>query len=264
MTSGPNMARTSEARFVTDGTTVLEIAAVSDCGPVRTENQDGWGIVPLIRVHGCALLLADGMGGHAGGGEAARVALEGAALQLAETEQPRQGLESAFAAADSAVAELRGGGGMTGTTLVGAVISDGHALVGNVGDSRAYAIRPSGVEVLTQDHSLLEEMVRAGEAQSVEAPTLPGRNILTRSISGDSAPADYFELELGLGDVLLLCSDGLWGVLDDVTLQRLMSSAEPLELLVERACDAAIAAATRDNVTLLACRLTTLATAPIG
>jgi protein phosphatase len=234
---------------------MLEIAGLSDRGRVRSENQDRWGVVPLGNGTACAALVADGMGGHVGGAEAARVALDAAANALrAAAEPPAAWLGAAFATADRAVAQLRTGAEVRGTTLVAAVVDPTSVTIANIGDSRAYILDPAGILQVTQDHSALEEYVRSGAVSEAEAQHLPGRNVLTRAVTGEGATADVFHMTLPVGSVLLLCSDGLWGHLTDAQLHGLFDADQPLVRTLTRMCDAALDAGSTDNVTAVACR----------
>lgn len=249
-------ARDVESARASDRGLMLELAAVSDRGTVRAENQDAWSLVPLEAGRGCLLLLADGMGGHAGGREAAALAVLHAAERLRESDDPHAGVDEAEASANAAIAELRRdhGGEVMGTTLVVAAVSEGRATIGNVGDSRAYLVRGGSASQVTEDHSVLAEAIRAGHVESGGAAD-PPRNLLTRALTGDPVDADRFSVELREGDVLLLCCDGAWDPLGGEGLADLVGGDGPLEGLLTRACDAALAAGSRDNVTLVACRV---------
>jgi protein phosphatase len=249
-------ARHTEAARASDGRLMLELAAVSDRGTVRAENQDAWSLVPLDSGRGCLLLLADGMGGHAGGREAAEAAIEHAAELLRASPDPHAGLGPAGASANAAIAELRRdhGGTVMGTTLVLAAVSAGRATISNVGDSRAYLLRDGGACQVTEDHSVLAEAIRAGHIEAGGGGE-PPRNLLTRALTGDPVDADRFSVELREGDVLLLCCDGAWDPLGGDALGDLVGGEGPLEGLLSRACDAALEAGSRDNITLVACRV---------
>jgi PPM family protein phosphatase len=249
-------ARDVQATRASDGELVLELAAVSDRGTVRAENQDAWSMVPLEAGRGCLLLLADGMGGHAGGREAAELAVHHATEHLLESADPHEDVAGAGASANAAIAELRRdhGGAVMGTTLVVAAVGAGRATIGNVGDSRAYLVRDGSASQVTQDHSVLAEAIRAGHLESGGAGD-PPRNLLTRALTGDPVDADRFCVELRAGDVLLLCCDGAWDPLGGEGLAGLVGGDGPLEGLLSRACDAALEAGSRDNVTLVACRV---------
>ena len=237
---------------LSDDTLQLDLAAVSDIGRVRKENQDGWRIAALGKVPGCLLLLADGMGGEAGGKEASVAALDAAAQTVINSEQPHLAIAAAFAAADVAVGEHPKAGG---TTLVGAVLCNGQVRVANVGDSRAYVLRGPHLVAVTQDHSVVAEQLRLGNIDEVQAQTLPGRNLLTRAVTGAKSEADFFDLAVTPGDVMMLCSDGLWGVLPDDSIHELLSQTMPAPQVANAFCDAALDAGSTDNVTVVICQI---------
>ncbi len=220
--------------------TLLRSGSATDTGLVRSVNQD-------LAVESSNLFaVADGMGGHAGGEVAARMAVD--AVSSAFSRQPTgAGLAEAVTEANTVVwehslenPELRGMG--TTFTAVGLVNEDGRdvlALV-NVGDSRSYRYHDGEITQLTTDHSLAEEMVRSGELTSVEAEVHPHRHILTRAlgVSADVA-VDLWRIEPVRGDRYLLCSDGLTNELDNDQISEVLSSisdpGKAAELLVQAA-----------------------------
>jgi protein phosphatase len=220
--------------------TLLRSGSATDTGLVRSVNQD-------LAVETANLFaVADGMGGHAGGEVAARMAVD--AVTSAFSRQPTgAGLAEAVTEANAVVwqhslenPELRGMG--TTLTAVGLVSEGGRdvlALV-NVGDSRSYRFHDGEITQLTTDHSLAEEMVRSGELTSVEAEVHPHRHILTRAL-GVSADVsvDLWRIEPVRGDRYLLCSDGLTNELDNDQISEVLSSiADPdkaAKLLVQAA-----------------------------
>lgn len=246
-----------ESRTVADVGSALEVAGATDRGTVRTENQDAWDA--FVGGDGTAVLvLADGMGGHPGGGEAATAALTAAVERLragvTNGGDAEGAVRAAVAAAGEAVATFRDRiGGNPGTTLVIAVIGgDGAGVVANVGDSRAYLIRGGAAQPLTEDHSWVGERVRAGELSPGEARHHPRRNIITRAVMGDPVQPDVYPLSMRPGDTVLLCSDGVWEPLPDAMLAELLTDAGPLRAALERSCEAAIDAGGTDNVTVVA------------
>jgi serine/threonine protein phosphatase PrpC len=236
----------------------LEIAGITDRGPVRTQNQDVWDAHMGSAAGPAVLVLADGMGGHKGGLESADAAVKAAMAVLSETESPRDSaamLRRAVAAANDAVAGVRDAmGGNPGTTLVLAIISGAHASVANVGDSRGYLISSSTVTQVTADHSWAAGQVRLGALDEEEARHHPKRNLIERAVMGDAVEADIFQVEGAPGDVLLLCSDGLWEPLSDQALGAIVATPDPLGVALTRACDAALAGGGTDNVTIVAAR----------
>ncbi len=237
---------------------VLEIAGITDRGPVRTENQDVWDAQMGGDGRSAVLVLADGMGGHKGGLESAEAAVKDAMAVLISpgpTEDAAASLRRAVDAATQAVAKVRDAiGGGPGTTLVLAIISDTHAVVANVGDSRAYLITAAGATPITEDHSWAAAQVRAGVMDAEEARHHAKRNLIERAVMGDPVEVDIFDIDAAPGDLLLLCSDGLWEPLSDQVLGAVISAPDPLGVALTRACDAALAAGGTDNVTLVAAR----------
>jgi protein phosphatase len=233
----------------------LELAAVSDRGTVRRENQDRWALRPLPG--GCVLVLGDGMGGHADGAVAAHLAVEAAAAHVTAAADPGSALGGAVARAGDAVAAHRRahGGAMCGTTLVVAVVTRDRVRLANVGDSRAYLIRDGAALQLTQDHSWTAEQVRDGRLDADRAVHHPGRNMLTRALTGEPVDADLFTAELRGGDVVLICSDGVWDAVDDTRIADAMQPGAALDAAVAALCDQALAAGSTDNVTVVACRV---------
>jgi PPM family protein phosphatase len=236
--------------------TRLRAAAATDPGKVRTSNQD------LALVEGDLVVVADGMGGHAGGEVAARTAIEAIASTLG-VRPSLEALREAAAIANRRVFDraerdqaLRGmGTTLTAAALVeqqpGAADAPRLALV-NVGDSRAYLFVDGTLERLTEDHSLVEEMVRRGEITAEAALTHPHRHILTRALGIDpGVEIDSWLLNPPIGSRILLCSDGLTNECSDEEIAATLSAnPEPdaaAHALVERALEHGGA----DNVTVV-------------
>ncbi len=238
------------------------IASLSDTGRVRSQNEDRCGA--FANASGARLfVVADGMGGHRGGATASRIAVDAlaAALTRAGTDSSVSGisgisgdwLADAIRAANRNVhaaaakdAELNG----MGTTLVAILVAaSGAAWVAHVGDSRAYRLREGVLEPLTEDHSVVAEMVRRGLITPEEAEIHPRRNEILRSvgIEPDVEP-ELSELELRPGDRVLLCSDGLCGVVPAAELEQLLAAQSPAEA-VESAVELANSLGGPDNIT---------------
>lgn len=236
-----------------DGRREVELAAVSDRGGVRAENQDAALLVELDGVPGCVLVVADGMGGHPDGRVAAELAARTAAEALRAAEDPAATLAAAVAAANLAVGERAvpdERGRSLGTTLVVAVVSGGRASLANVGDSRAYLVRRGVATQVSVDHSWVAEQVRAGILTEEEAVRHLRRSRVTRALLGAAVEPDLFEVAMRPGDVLLLCSDGLWESLPAARIGELLDQpAVPVEALAAGLVDAALAAGSTDNVT---------------
>ncbi len=201
----------------------MKVAALTDRGRVRPNNED---LVYADAEKGI-LIVADGMGGHAAGEVASRIAVETIARLLTgfilsgEMASGSGGplLRRALLEANAAIREKAASDpalyGMA-TTAVAAVCRGGDVLLAHLGDSRAYLVRDGRLRRLTCDHSLVEEMVQAGRLSEREARHHHLRHIVTRSLGVDEvARPDLAESEWAPGDILLLCSDGLTAMLDD-------------------------------------------------
>ena len=220
--------------------TVLRSGSATDVGLVRSSNQD------LALETSSLFAVADGMGGHAGGEVASRVAID--ALTAAFGRQPTGvGLREAVVSANTAVwerslerTELRGmGTTLTAVALVDEGGRDVLALV-NVGDSRSYRFHDRELTQVTHDHSLAEEMVQNGELTSAEAMVHPHRHILTRALGvSPDVDVDLWRIRPTRGDRFLLCSDGLTNELGDSQIIEILATvAEPqdaADLLVRAA-----------------------------
>ncbi len=229
----------------------LAIGAASDVGRLRNQNQD------CAFVSERVVALADGMGGPPGGDIASLVAIE--ALRAAVTDPEVETLVEAIEVANlavwdrGAVRELRG----MGTTLCAlALIDDGAdgdppvVAVANVGDSRIYQLRDGDLKLKTEDHSLVEEMLRDGRITAEEAAGHGQRNIVTRALGiGPEVEVDAWEIEPEVGDRFLLCSDGLFNEVPEpriaAAMRRYSDPTETAHHLVELANQGG----GRDNIT---------------
>ncbi len=206
-------------------------ASLTDVGQTRSENQDAWG--EFERDGERLLVVADGMGGHQGGATASRLCVESVARVFKTGKgDAEERLRRGFGLANKEIhrsalknPRLRG----MGTTAVAVLFSPrGRAWVGWIGDSRAYLQRAGCLESLTADHSLVAEWIRGGIISGDEAENHPRRNELTRAIGfGDDVEPDVVELDVEPGDILLLCSDGLWGVVSDQEIGYTIGSLDP-------------------------------------
>ncbi|MBR4549538.1 MAG: Stp1/IreP family PP2C-type Ser/Thr phosphatase [Oscillospiraceae bacterium] len=238
---------------------------LTDKGAVRRDNQDSF-ILEKCR-NNLIVALCDGMGGAKAGGLASQlsnkafVAYIYAKLTARSTRmtQYREILQAACAEANGVAFEYshfsEEFSGM-GTTIVGGVIkSNGKGYIINVGDSRAYLISRRGVSIrqITRDHSLVEELLEYGAITKEQALTHPQRNVITRALGSESVvESDYYEFELQLGDVLLLCSDGLSNIISDEEMCRCAAERPDPEQLCRALMHAALERGARDNVTVVA------------
>lgn len=219
----------------------LEAAAVSEAAG-REQNQDVALVVPLggagTESGEFLLVLADGMGGHPAGDVASRIAVEALreALAHSTTDDLGLALKQAYRKANDAVFQAGianpSHAGM-GTTLTSALLRGKYATVANVGDSRAYLLRGNGLTQVTRDHTLVADEVAAGRIDADAARRDPRRNILTEVVGTnlrlDSKLPNIFELTLLPEDRLLLCSDGLYDVVEEVDIQRALLGHDPGE-----------------------------------
>jgi serine/threonine protein phosphatase PrpC len=242
----------------------------SDRGLVRHVNQDACAALPEYG----AFVVCDGVGGAAGGEVAshfasktflnslkqstsAATAPSTPALNGDHVDTREARLRHSVAAANQAVFErsqkLRVLRGMA-TTLVGALWDSDTLWIANVGDSRAYRFREGALELLTQDHSLVEEQLRAGLITTAQAEASPIRNVITRAIGSEpDVQADIAAHTVQPGDLFLLTSDGLTRELADLEITRILTrTASPnLEAACQALIDAANAHGGRDNITVL-------------
>ncbi len=164
-------------------------------------------------------------------------------------------MNSAINKANSAVYRMSLSGeeysGM-GTTFVAALISENEAVVANIGDSRAYHISKLGINQITRDHSVVEDLVARGEITRAESKTHPSRNLITRALgTSPVVSGDFFYPEISDGDFLLLCSDGLTNLLTDEELLFEINNAEDMESCCESLLRQGIARGAPDNITLI-------------
>lgn len=235
--------------------------SLTDRGTVRKENQDS-ALVTEIRARHCyAVIVCDGMGGVHGGKLASELAVSAYMAELRRSllrsseKRPalRPLMQAACAAANDVVYRYSRSNteyaGM-GTTLVAATIRGATAELLNVGDSRAYLITRRGVTQLTQDHSMVEEMVQRGEITREEARSHPQKNFITRAVGVDAAvEADSFTVKLHYGDRLLLCSDGLSNALSEETIGEICRGSRGPDQICRKLIQQANARGARDNIT---------------
>ena len=233
----------------------------TDKGLVRANNQDTFRID--VRENGLGfIVLCDGMGGARAGNIASDRAadrflehIKTADAAQTDTDSLANIVEEAVAAANTEVFQLSQSSpaynGM-GTTLVGGICVDDRVILANVGDSRAYLIDGSKIAQMTADHSLVEEMVRSGRLTPEEAKVYPGRNLITRAIGVDSAvEADLYEITIHDGQTLLLCSDGLSGLVYDAEIAAIVAEAASQEDACSRLIERAYEAGGNDNITVV-------------
>jgi protein phosphatase len=226
----------------------LVVGAATDVGRVRGHNEDAYLVDDQLGL----VAVADGMGGHQAGEVASATALE--ALRAAVTSG--EGIRDAVTAANEAVYDksttderLRG----MGTTLTAATLATGGTLlVGHVGDSRAYLLHDAKLQRLTTDHSLVEELIQAGEITPEEAQADPRRSMITRALGIEpDVDVDLYPTQLSGGDRLLFCSDGLTGMVSEVEIGTILAEEHDAGAAARRLVAAANTAGGIDNITVL-------------
>ncbi len=222
------------------------VGVATDIGRVRERNEDSYLVEPPLYA------VADGMGGARGGAVASSLALDtveelfrGGKASLAEM------IRSANRAVFERSISDRKVSGM-GTTLTATTVDEQGAHLGHVGDSRAYLLRAGALRQLTDDHTLVNRMVKAGEITPQEAGTHPHRNVLTRSIGTEpEVVVDENDVPLIDGDRLLLCSDGLTGMVTEPQIQAISETTPDPQEAADRLIKAANRAGGIDNITVV-------------
>ena len=228
----------------------FHFAARSDVGSVREQNEDSGFATSYT------LAVADGLGGHAGGEIASTIAV-GALATVAPTGSPAtvtSMLDAAVRLADDVIdatesgnAELTG----MGTTLTAVALSGGVLLVCHIGDSRGYLLRDGALIPLTVDHTYIQSLIDAGRITQEQAAHHPQRSVVLRALGGGSATADISVRDVRESDRVLLCSDGLSGVVPHEMLERVLNTYDDPTAAVEALVDLALLAGAPDNVTVV-------------
>ena len=231
----------------------MAVTLRTDIGKLRKQNEDAAWFDEARAV----FAVADGMGGHLAGEVASRMAIEAVQRMARENERPGiAALREAVACAHETILahaqdhiECAG----MGTTLSVLWLGENYAYIAHVGDSRIYRLREGSLTQITQDHSLVEELVRAGLITREQARTHPRRNIITRALGthGENEP-DLLVTDVQDGDVFLLCTDGLTGMVPDDEIERTLRDCG-IEAAADRLLARALDAGGRDKVTLILC-----------
>jgi protein phosphatase len=227
------------------------VGRASDTGRKRRHNEDSYVVAPPL------FAVADGMGGA----QAGEIASKLAAAALEETDpgtgNAEERLVSLIQEANRRVHERANSDPATsgmGTTITAALVEGNRVTFGHVGDSRAYLVRDGTIDQLTEDHSLVNELLKSGKLSPEEAETHPQRSVITRAVGTDpDVDVDTFVIEGEVGDVFLICSDGLTDMVDD---DDILEVLEHFHDDLDRATNSLVAAANRgggeDNITVVA------------
>lgn len=236
--------------------------SITDVGEKRQINQDfvfceenSIGGLPNL------FIVADGMGGHNAGDYASRFSVEvfTERIRTNQLKTPIGMISDALQYTNDLLLEeanakndLQG----MGTTFVVATIIESVLYVANVGDSRLYVLR-EGIKQITEDHSLVEEMVKTGEIDRKDVRFHPNKNIITRALgAGSAVTPDYFEVELTKGDIVLMCSDGLTNMMDDKDIMDIVQAyPEDLEMMAGTLVQKANENGGKDNISIVLVKL---------
>ncbi len=220
----------------------------TEIGNVREHNEDSLTVLPPL------FAVADGMGGHEAGEIASEITintLNDLAPQSADAEALARAVVAANLNVIKAPSQGVGREGM-GTTLTAAILEKERLVIAQVGDSRAYLLHNGSLQQLTRDHSLMADMIEAGQLTEAEARVHPNRSVITRAIGSDPhMQPDLYELNVETGDRLLLCSDGICGMIEDHEIASIMRQAPSAQSCADQLVEAALAAGGFDNATAI-------------
>lgn len=232
----------------------ISVWSLTDKGLKRESNQDSFIADQDLSLY----IVADGMGGHSGGEIASSLAVEAMKNFIRENrtkaEDPKSLLTLAYRFANQSIqqrakVEPRLNG--MGTTMVAAFVVEDKLFIGNVGDSRAYLFRKGFLWQLTEDHSLMNEQLRAGLISEAQIENYQGKNVITRSVGYENeVQVDLLEREVQKGDHILMCSDGLCGLVEDQVIEEILKK-ENGDKAVQACVKKALENGGDDNVTVL-------------
>jgi serine/threonine protein phosphatase PrpC len=243
----------------------IAVGARTDVGMIRSGNEDNF-FAEADETRG-VFIVADGMGGHAAGEVASEMCVQivsrhllqlSSIAQTGAAEMSQKALQEANRAIYERMLAETDKQGM-GTTCSSMVLSDSGYLIGQIGDSRIYLLRDGALTQLTKDHSYVQEQVDAGLLTSEQARYHPYSNVITRCVgASDEVEADIYSGEARIGDVFLLCSDGLTGMVDDRRLQQLLLARSGPGRIVDSLIAEANGRGGLDNITAIVVQVTGL------
>ncbi|MGE5707292.1 MAG: Stp1/IreP family PP2C-type Ser/Thr phosphatase [Bacteroidota bacterium] len=230
----------------------LRVGSLTDVGKVREINQDCFS----TDLDSGLFLVADGMGGHLAGEKASRRAVETICEQMAEAEEHSlETLQRAIQEANRQIVSqslqdpsMRG----MGTTVTAVIAKEADLFFGHIGDSRAYLIRRNQIEQVTEDHSVVAQLLRARAITPQEAQRHPYRNVITRCLGMQmEIEADTRHVRWQKGDRILLCTDGLSGLVSDEEMAEIAGLAEDPQAACDQLVNLALDRGGYDNVTVV-------------
>ena len=239
-------------------------AGLTNRGLLRDHNEDAYKLpaetdASTLASKGHLYVLADGMGGHQKGEVASAITIETVNAEYYTTvtsleggnpeEEIIQALATAIEKANNQVMNITEGGG---TTVVAAVFHGDSLVTMNVGDSRAYLLRHNQLRLISKDHSLVRRLVEMGKITEEEALTHPRRNVLYQALGqGSEVEIHIFSEKLELDDIVILCSDGLWGEVAEAEIKEVLSQTSSPLVAAKQLIDLANASGGPDNITAI-------------
>lgn len=227
---------------------LADFGSRTDIGLVRKHNEDSLIVAPPL------FAVADGMGGHAAGEVASEIAVNTLAEHAptcVDAEALGEAVRKANLEVIRASTDGRGREGM-GTTLTAALVEGERLVIAQAGDSRAYLLHKGKLQQITRDHSLMADMIEAGQLTSEEARVHPNRSVITRALGSDpDMLADLYEINVEAGDRLMLCSDGLSSLIEDSEIEEALLRVADAQRCASMLVSAAVAAGGYDNVTVI-------------
>lgn len=234
----------------------MKVSTKTNIGLVRKHNEDSYCYNKEIDL----LAVADGMGGHKAGEVASSMAVNILTDQLLKQKEqlqtnPETVLIQAVKEANSQIyltANANKDQNGMGTTITAAILDKNTFFLAHVGDSRAYLVHKNEIKQLTQDHSLVNEMVKNGNLTEEEANQHPQKNILTRALgTSEEVLVDFYQAQVIKGDTLLLCTDGLSNLISREEMIVLVANAGNLDQIADALVDKAIERGGHDNITVV-------------
>lgn len=242
---------------------MTQIGFKSNTGVIRNNNEDACFVIPSHDVY----VVADGVGGNNAGEIASRTAVRGIAEYVAANPIEECADEEAIYNYFSQCLEQvndeiyqmgrkhKENKGMA-TTAVIACVKDGTAYIINIGDSRAYLYRGGRIMQITVDHTYVNELLKTGMITTEEAKNHSQKNVITRALGAEPAVmADFFQASVEKGDILMLCSDGLYGEVPERKLEEILDRQNPMPETCARLVEEAIRSGGRDNITVVCLKI---------